>query len=159
MIFIDLYVLFQLLQPELLRKPIVFAFLKSFSEDLNKTQSDLQMLYANTKYDLTFNGQTIYLEHFLNDQYDPTLRRIYIEDIDTDDTLYLFNKSEQNELTHLFNQSENEPALYLINQSESITTVDFQIIIPGDVVFDELVLRKRFDQYRLAGPNYEIVIV
>lgn len=159
MIFIDLFILFKMLQPNLTRKVRLFAFLKTTSDVINDTQIQLESLYNDVKYDLTFNGQTIYLEHFLNDQYDNVLRRIKIEDIDSDETLYLFNKVEENEETHLFNSSENEDPVYFVNQSESISSIDFQILVPSDIQFNELVMRKRFDRYRLAGPNYEIVIV
>lgn len=49
--------------------------------------------YLYWQYQLQFSGQTIYLEHYLNDNYDEAQRRIYIQNT-AGGRLYLFNKDE-----------------------------------------------------------------
>lgn len=45
-------------------------------------------------YKMSFNGQIIYLEHVINDRFDPTQRLIYIENVNSIVGLYLYNKPE-----------------------------------------------------------------
>lgn len=58
--------------------------------------------YIYWKYQLQFSGQTIYLEHYLNDNYDEAQRRIYIQNT-AGGRLYLFNKDENIAPVYFYN--------------------------------------------------------
>jgi hypothetical protein len=45
-------------------------------------------------YQMSFNGQIIYLEHVLNDRFDSVQRGIYIENVNSIVGLYIYNKPE-----------------------------------------------------------------
>lgn len=159
MILIDLYVLGELLLFDFIRKPRILAFWSVIALSINGVQTSFQQLFNDTKYDLTFNGQVIYLEHYLNDKYDNTQRRIVIEDIELGNSTFLFNKIEENEDTFIYNKTENEDPIYLNNNTEVMAVNNFQVLVPSDITFDEIVFRRHVDKYRLAGKQYEIIIV
>lgn len=52
---------------------------------------------------LRFDARTIYLQRYLNDQWDPTLRRIVIVNDNESHVLYLFNEAEQSDPVFFYN--------------------------------------------------------
>lgn len=52
---------------------------------------------------LRFDARTIYLERYLNDQWDPTNRQINIVNNNNPDVLYLFNDAEQSDDVFFYN--------------------------------------------------------
>ena len=142
---------------EFLRKPMVMILINTAVLEVQSIHDQFQAFFNDKKYELTFNGQIIYLEHYLNDVYDPQLRRIYIEDTDIDDEIFIFQTAEQNEETYIYNSSESAPETYLGNNSESLSAIDFKVFVPIGMTYDETIMRARIDKYRMSGFNYHIV--
>lgn len=153
----SIYYLAQLLTPTFLRLPKISAFIEVAVIGVQSLKIRQWAFFKKIEHQLTFNGTVIMLEHFLNDVYDPGLRRIKIEDLDLIEPLYLFNKSEQNEQTYLFNSAEGNP-VFLRNQSES-NSERFKIIIPASVVFNEQNLRARLKRYVLPTMKYLVEVI
>lgn len=111
-----------------------------------------------TRYDLAFNGQVIYLEHVLNDQFDDADRRIYIDDPAGQQvfTPYVFNQVEQQPAIILRNKSEAEPTPFLYNQPELVVTNDFVVHVPVSVFSPtvETQMKALINKYRIAGKRY-----
>ncbi len=146
------------LTPVFLRKKRFFYFLKACLKPLKSINLDFLKLRSNIHYRLLFNGQVIYLNHYLNDVYDPIKRRIYIDDVSNIDYNYVYNNPEQLQDLYLSNTAEDTP-LYLLNYLEYIKKVHFIINIPTDVSYNELLLRSQVDIYRQAGKNYVLKII
>lgn len=111
------------------------------------------------RYDLRFTGQVIYLEHILNDLYDPSLRRIYIADPSGSYsiTTTLWNFVEAQARTFFYNFSEGQPAPVARNYSEVfVAGVDFVVKIPASLSVTLTLnrMRKLIDRYRPAGKRY-----
>lgn len=158
MININLIQLAMMLLMGFLRQDLLKEFVGVVVGQINGA-STLHTFYQEKEYEMTFTGQVIYLEHYLNDLYDPINRDIYIEDFDGPETTYLFNKAENNEETYLFNKSENEPPTYLYNKAElQALQIDFVVFVPASVTFTEVVMRKQIDKYKLAGKAYKIEV-
>ena len=66
----------------------------------NPTLYQFQLFIENF---LRFDARTIYLERYLNDQWDPTNRQIKIVNNNTPFVLYLFNKAEQADPVYMYN--------------------------------------------------------
>lgn len=114
---------------------------------------------SDINYRMQFNCQTIYLEHYLNDQYDDVLRAIYIENTGNTNQVYIFNEEEGQLPPYIFNEDEPEYAtekVYIFNEDEAMTSEDFIVWVPSYVTYDEVVMRAQIDQYRLAGKIYSI---
>lgn len=66
--------------PTWLRKPLVGALIYAGVTPLARLLQDLRSYRATTSYRLSHNGQVCKLRAVLNDEFDPELRRITIED-------------------------------------------------------------------------------
>ena len=156
MIVIDLYYLMEILLPPFLRGINMMSLLIAALKPLVEVQQNFYQFFGDKKYELSFNGQVIYLEHILNDQFDSTLRRIYIDDAEQSPTVYLFNESEDNEETYLFNNSESVEDLYLFNSSVTYTDFDFIVFVPIGLIYDENLMKYYINKYRCAGKRFKI---
>jgi hypothetical protein len=121
---------------------------------------------AQIRYDLRFTGQVVSLEHLLNDQFDNTLRRIYIDDPSGQQILtpYVFNKVEAQPPLNLFNKADGKPIfeqIVLRNKVELLgTTDDFIVHVPTVIFSSAIESQMRFfiDRYRIAGKRYSFII-
>lgn len=110
--------------------------------------------YANdVYYRLHITGQVVYLEHYLNDLYDPTNRAIYI----TDDSLVVppyLHLDTKPLILHL-----DQPSFYLYMPEDYEDQGSFIIHVPGQNLTD--LLKKKISaaakRYRMAGAHYTIV--
>lgn len=119
-------------------------------------------LVDDLRYKQKFNGQVIYLEHILNDQFDPNGRDVYIDD-PSEYILenYIFNVSEDPQTLILYNKSEGQPPLYLYNLDEVAANNDFIVYVPDTITFNsavEVQMRAIINRYRHAGKRYSFEI-
>lgn len=144
----------KLLPLEIRKEPnqsILYALVKPL-----QTLNESFVIFRNAiNYKLLFNAQVIYLEHFLNDLYDPINRGIYIEDTADIEYTYLFNKSE-NRPVYIYNKSEGKPKFYLYNKQEYGGLYEYIIMVPVGISFNELLMRKQVNIYNNAGRRYLI---
>jgi hypothetical protein len=159
MIAIDLYYLMLINIPIRLKNELLLAFIEVTKNVIVKLYNQFYDHFNLVKYDLTFTAQVISLEHLLNDYYDNTLRRIYIDDELDEINIFLFNKSEDNEDTYLFNKSENQESIYIFNDAELKNIKDFIIYIPSDVIYSVNQLTRLVDTYKSPGKQYSIEII
>lgn len=91
---------------------------------------------------LTITGQVCRLRTGLNDRFDPSLRRIYIED--------------QEELAPLFIflESENRPVYLPVFLTGS--AVEFIVWVPYDLMGQETAIRQFLNAYKLVTKRYRI---
>lgn len=137
------------------RKPIWKSIVFSLLFPLQNLNTVFVSFRAKKNYELQFSAQVIYLEHFLNDKYDPTARGIYIEDTANIEYTYLHNKIEEVSPIYLHNTTEDEP-IYLFGFSEYESVLDFIVNVPTGVDFNELLMRNQILKYNLAGKRFTI---
>lgn len=110
------------------------------------------------RYKLEFNGQVAYLETYLNNAYDPTLKRIYIDDplTTTVQPPYIFNVVEGQNTATVYNVAETPDTIYIWNSSELVGSDDFVVNVPTSVwsAPDEPQWRQYIDTYKPAGRRY-----
>lgn len=128
---VDFDYLATLLLPSLLRKPRLRAWLVALLFPLRQLYSVFLSYAEASRIELTYTGQVLVLKGALNDQFDPELRRITIENSDTELTPFYLNfRSEgQNEKPTLFTQ-ESPPWLHLFQYMEFNTQLDFIVRVP-----------------------------
>jgi len=159
MITIDLFYLMEMILPPLIRQQFAIAYMTAVFSPLNTLQTAFYDFYSEKKYELTWNGQVIMLEHLLNDQFDNIDRGIYIDDAGQTALQYWFTNSESNEDTFIFTNSEAEDPYYLFTTSEYEADVDFTVYVPSAVTFDENLMRFYINKYRCAGKRFNIEII
>lgn len=145
------------LTPYFLRSDANLSFLYSLVEAVGELNVVFNSFRDNTLYLLQFTSQIIYLEHYLNDQFDPIGRGIYITNLEELDWVFLYNFIEQKPPLFIFNKAEAATPVYFKNFSELINENNFIINIPVAVTYVENVVRAKVDFYNQAGKNYTIV--
>lgn len=143
--------------PHFLRKPIFLDWLFALIRPLKEANIDFVTFANNTEYALLFTAETNVLERFLNDQFDPINRTIFITNIDEVDFQFIHNKVEGKAPTFIFNKSEAEPPFYVFKKSELLQSINYIINIPLAQAIDQIVLRGKVDFYNLSGKNFSIV--
>jgi len=135
-----------------LRKPKMMAWLYSFVRALvTKHQYWIQYRDSNI-YKLNHNGQVCYLRKALNDKFDQSLRRIYID-----------GSGGEAQKTFIYTPAENQTKylglIYLFNSLEFADTgADFLVYVPASIVAAQpFELRALIDFYRLGGKRYLII--
>ena len=147
------------LTPHFLRKPKYLAFVYTFMQTLKQTNLTFNSFRTFTNYCLSFTGQVIYLEEWLNQQYDPVARGIVIVDTSNQVYTYIRRKIEARPPLYLYRKSEAQPPRYLKRISEFQTFSFFTIQIPASVIFNEDILRSQLKKWVLLSKNYTIQIV
>jgi hypothetical protein len=158
MIIFDLAILDLMLLFDVLRQNLIQVLFSVVNQTLAQTQQNTTELRTNAMYEVQFDCRRIYFEHYLNDQHDNMLRRIFIRDIQNQGTMYLYRKIEQNEPIYLYRKSEGQTPVYLYRKSEILGLLDFEVVLPVGLVYSEDLLRSHIDKFRLPGKTYQIVI-
>lgn len=156
----NLYYLIQILVWRVVRKPRIVDFIYAASKPLRDVVLLFNALRDNTRYELQFNGQVIYLEHVLNDLFDPVNREIYItDDANIEYTyIYLNGESGTNQPYIYLNSETPTNQAYLATSAEQLSQYHFIVNIPATVV-DLYGLRAIIDKYKLAGRRYSINVI
>lgn len=109
----------------------------------------------NKLYELSITPQVCRLETLLNDRYDFTLRRIYIDDAPEKGPVYFYREAELQPV-HIYTEVENLP-VYLFTESEGAEYGDdFIVYVPVSLVFDTAEMRSLVKKFRLTGMKFKI---
>ncbi|XTB52982.1 hypothetical protein LDK11_12330 [Fusobacterium nucleatum] len=140
-----------LLTPTFLRKPKLIAWLRTLAMPLNKLLDDFKVHRERDLYNLAHNSQVCYLRKALNDEFDPQLRRIKIED------------GRQNQRLYIYPRSANRPLyigkVFLYQRGSYIDGgVDFVVVLPHGLEYDRYKLEALVNFYKLAGKRWTIEI-
>ena len=150
---------FKYLVPALIRGARFEAWIGALLEPVQSLNADFVADAASIRYYLRFNGQVLYMEHLLNDLFDNSLRRIYIDDPSDIQiiTPYVFNKIEQQPAIFIYNKSEGEDPVFVYTKSElGLGTDDFIVHVPAGIFDPTVEVQMSFyiDKYRIAGKRY-----
>lgn len=107
-----------------IRKPRFIAWVNSLSLPVTVIHSEFLQFRQDILYKLRFTGQIIYLEHILNDMFDPVNRAIYIDNVADTATTIIYYKSELKPKTFLY---------YKYNPVANYQADDF--VVEGDKVY------------------------
>lgn len=159
MILIDIYLMVQMLVPPALSYDWLIEYVKSAAYPVKQLTEEFYLYFDDKKYELTFDGRVIALEHILNDTFDPIARSIYIDDANLISSNYIFLDIENNEPFYLRMNSESATPVYLFTNQEYIDDLDFIVFIPSAVSFDLTLLTKIVNIYKLAPMRWEHQII
>jgi hypothetical protein len=116
---------------------------------------DLYLVFK--RYELTFNGQVIYLEHRLNDEFDDDLRRIYIDDPQPTNIQprIVTNRAENQPTLTFYNRADNQTTIILYRQAELQTRFSFVVFVPTSILNNyQNAIKSVVNFYRIAGVNW-----
>ena len=146
------------LQPYLLRKPRMRAYLMALASPVAALYERSLSYATDTSRKLSYSGQKLAFERALNDQFDPALDRIRI--INADDQVeaeYDYFIAE-NHLPAEYIRFINEcpPYEYDFNFVEILNQVGFIVEVPASLISQEAALNARIRQLKLAMVKYTI---
>ncbi|MBO2009159.1 hypothetical protein [Hymenobacter negativus] len=159
---VDFDYLSTLLLPALLRKPKLRAWLAALLAPLRQLYATFLLYAEATRIELAYNSQTIVLEGALNDQFDPLLRRIRIDNSDTElIPLYLNFVSELQPDVYLLFAAESPPWTYCYGYVEFSTQTDFTVRVPVLLRNPQRTdqLNARIRHFKLATRHYRLLFV
>lgn len=137
----------------------LFALLKPLR------QINLSLVQFNQKviYDTAFSPSVIYIEHVLNDLFDPSNRGITIVDGDNLPTAYTFFHTELGEVVFSWNESETALSgeTYSFFSQEVFDSPNYIVQVPtsAGVSISDPQLIATINRYRPAGRTYSIVLI
>lgn len=143
--------------PHFLRKPIMLDYLAGASKVLKDVNDQLIALRESILLKLSYTGQTIYLERLLNDNYDPSLRRIYIDNTNVQNFIYWRNVIENAPPFYLYNKAEIAAPVYLQQTAEVEASVHFIVHIPAAIGHDPILVNADVRRYAQAGKTWILV--
>lgn len=135
-----------------LRKPKPMAWIYSFIKAISTTHYNWKLYRDSNIYKLNHNGQVCYLRKALNDKFDQSLRRIYIDGTGGEAMkTFIYTPAE--------NQTKYLGTIYLYQSLEFADTgADFLVYVPASIVASQSYeLRALIDFYKLGGKRYLII--
>lgn len=139
----------ELLTPTFLRKEKFLAWLRALHFPLIKVLDDFNFSRNDNLYNLAHNGQVAYLRGALNDRFDKSQRRIKIADGNRYQRQYIYTRGEQN--------PKYLGKIYLYDRADyGDTGVDFIVLIPRGLIYNEYEMKALVDFYKLASKRYKI---
>lgn len=123
------YVITWLLPPSL-RGNTIKAWLSCLVTAIQQYYTYLKNYRSTKQYHLSITSQVMYLEHGLNDTFDPVMRAIYIDEYYESTRITVFNKSENLHPPYIYNKSENATKTYLRNKNETNYNYYFVVWVP-----------------------------
>jgi len=162
----NFYNVFLKLLPLNLRKEKVIAWVKVFVSQIKEMKDSFALYRSEKLFFLAHNSQVIYLEHILNNRFNPNGNDqdpdyegngIYISDGQEFDETYINNTSELADDTYIYNSSESGfDEVYIYNRSESLEFVGFVVNVPDTFNVNENELKALVARLKLAGKQFEI---
>ncbi len=146
---LDINKLTILLTPTFLRKERFLAWLRVLHFPLIEIVDKFNFNRNENLYNLAHNGQVCYLRVVLNDRFDPIQRRIKIADGNRYQRQYIYTRGEQ--------KPKYLGKIYLYDRADyGDTGVDFIVLIPRGLIYNEYEMKALVDFYKLASKRYKI---
>jgi hypothetical protein len=137
------------------------AFLRVLLTPFQFLSDAFDVFVSKIRNKLRFDGRVIYLEHALNDAFDPIQRRIHIDDSTVSNTTpsVLFRKTEGQPSIVLYRKNEAQSSVVLYRNSE-ISTLDFTVFVPASIynAISHTLITALVDFYKCAGKRFDIKI-
>lgn len=154
----DIDLMIKRLLPSRKRTAEHLDWIASILKGTRTAQTDLVAFRTDTLRTLSYNSQTLIFNKLLNDNCDPTLRRIYIDNsVDDLAESHCFKLSEGTFDSFAYKLSE-EPFVgrYAFKILEYLIGYDFTVVVPAALTVKENTIRSLVNFYKLAGKRYLI---
>jgi hypothetical protein len=139
----------------------ILAFVELILSPIQSVRDKFDAYIAEKRYEMSFNGQIIYLEHLLNDRFDNTLRRITITDIEPLDNVpaIIYNFVDNSETAMIYNIGDVAIAQSLMAYGFLDINIqyDFILNVPTALAAQNLQIKKMLDQYKEASNQYVLI--
>lgn len=156
----DLPKLIRRLTPPRWRNPFNLNWYETLLSGINYSQTRFNAYKDQALIELSYNGQTLYLEKMLNDIFDHDQRRILIQH-EEDNSVFWYLEGEGQAPKYLYTEGETGATVsYLYNEGENtsdLSGVDFRVKAPISLSSQEARMKSEIQKYKLAGKQYDII--
>ena len=157
----------KLLLPPFLRTTKIMAWTEILTSSIESLRMQFAIYRINSLFLLSHNCQVIYLEHLLNEYFNPSgtsddpnyQNGIYISDATPGTDTYFYNNFEQGDQVFLFNKAEDQPATFLFNSEEFADRMGFIVNVPSSFNANIEEMKGLLNKLKLAGKTYKINII
>ena len=142
-----------------LRKPRIMALVDVLLHPLRQLQREFHAFRDAKRIELSYTGQSILLQKYLNDRFDAELNRILVIHNNATAGVYLYNEVEGQAAKYFYNESEVSTPKYLYFEGETGTafTESFRVKIPAELSGIAEQIRQAVKKYKIAGVTYSVV--
>lgn len=148
----------KILVPPVYRQTIHLDWLKALTAPIRSLYSSFVSYKDDKMYFSSITFQQIAIEKLLNDLYDNTHRRIYLEDVTQITNTYIANKALGYPPVYVYNSAVSHDELWVYNKNTTLTQLDFLVKVPamlmGTINLNQM--KAYIDDYAFAGKRYEI---
>jgi hypothetical protein len=154
----DIELLVKRLLPTRKRAQWHIDWLISLLKGVQNLYNDFLTFQSATLLQLSYNSQKLLFEKAINDDCDPVLNRIYINNSADDlEASYCYFLSENQDDAYSYNLSEGAfIGRYMYSIFEYFTPYDFIVFVPLALVNLQAKIRAIVEFYKLAGKRYTI---
>jgi hypothetical protein len=150
----------QSLIPVKIRDIVIIEYLKSVLNPLQQLNGRFAKWAYQNLYKVSMTGQVIYLEHILNDIFDPTNRAIYIDYplIQVSDSKVIYYDIEQQpQDLAIYYVGENAPLVGLFYDGEQKLVPHFIVKVPSSILAaTDISIKGIVNFYKIAGKRYTV---
>lgn len=150
--------LMALLVPIRRRKPKMLHWLMALNAPVLELYNSFLRYRASTLYKLNYTPQVFAIENVLNDAFDRTERRIFIEDGEYTFPVYFYDRNDDKPVR--FNdRADDGPIRFYDRSSLLVSDVDFTVVLPiGLALSDAEMIRLNalIDFYKLPDRTHTV---
>jgi hypothetical protein len=153
------------LLPVLLRRPITFAYINALCKPLKIIEAEFDVFLDAMKLKAYETSQVLVLEHILNTEFDPNLKRIFIEDTGQLNSVkkYIYKISETPaEPVYVRKSTEhvdfaNKIFIHKFNFFENSFN-QFRVFVPEDMSLEKInSIKLRVNRLKIATTTFVII--
>ena len=132
----------------------VLGLIKVIMSGVQHVNDLFYAFYSQKKYEIVFSGQIIYLKRYLNDQFDPINRQIWISTNSGFFSEFYYRVAEDLGEYHYRVSEGLGPRLSRVN--ENATEFDFTVWVPDTLIYDASQFNASVNKYKLSDKTFEI---
>lgn len=161
----DLNLFVRQLLPGLLRREKWLALFDAFLSPVVDLLDAFNEFRFQANYKVAHTAQVVHMEKVLNDAFDDTLRRIYIDNVTFSEYIYLWPQADEE--PHHLQEIDADPdnPIFLLQGDEGVLSPDATVWVPiamqplNAVAEDAFLTEMRglIDYYKFFNINYQIL--
>lgn len=150
----NLLTLARQLVPVVLHTSPLGAWIEAIGNELESLRTAFLQRRTVDRAELRMTGQVCKLEGLLNDTFDPVQRRIYIEDANPAEPLWIRRRAEAQPV-YLYTRAEVNP-VFIYTRPETEYGAMFTVRVPSSLIFDPVRMKALVAKYRIPSSVFTI---
>lgn len=144
--------------PPALREARQLSWLSSLVSPIVTIWNIFSVWRAQKRKEISYNCQTIMVEEALNDFFDATLRRIYIDNTWNNlERTAIYRVADGQPASVIYRLTDGQAGRYIYRHADYQQEYDFIVVLPAGEIFNEDQVRKLVDTLRRAGRKFKLI--